>query len=289
MDDGLIGLVADHDRAGDVLNVGRAGGDGGAPRVGRLLAVLKNIVDDYRVGAKLWSVARGVVVRRDGVLCCGSAHHDGGSRHCGSRHCGSLVIGTGLCVGPLGGRGVGALSGRGVGALSGRFLCGRGGSRLCRGCGCGGGDHRVARRRRLGDDGAGCGRLDAHALGGQYAHGDGVAVGDVADVVGEAAAYLGGVAVQEVRDKRVAQLELTVVRAGYIRPHVAADMYLPLVDTGAGSGVDGKLGLGVLAYRDVADGRGPVGRANLHTGLAGERGGQRGGQKSEHYHAAEKQ
>ena len=66
-------------------------------------------------------------------------------------------------------------------------------------------------------------------------------------------------------------------------------MYLPLVDTGAGPGVDGKLGLVVLAYRDVADGRFPVGRAYLHTGLAGERGGQRGGQKSEHYHAAEKQ
>ena len=110
-----------------------------------------------------------------------------------------------------------------------------------------GDDDRLAYRLGLGDNGGGLRSLRRSGDGRfvRDLHRDGVRVlHDLAR--GETAAEIRRAAVQQVRHERVADVQLHAVRAGDVRPDVAADLDLPLVDAGAGGGDCGELELIIL-------------------------------------------
>ena len=256
----LIRRVAYDDRAGDRLRIGAAGGNRGAPRIGGLCAVRKLVVDKNGVGGDLGLRLSLAVVGRGGVVYRGGV---------GERGRGDIRRQV-ICRSSVGRRG--GVRSRGL------FHSGLRGD-----------DDRLAYRLGLGDDGGGLRSLRRSGDGRfvRDLHRDGVRVLHCL-ARGETAAEIRRAAVQQVRHERVADVQRHAVRAGDVRPHVAADLDLPLVDAGAGGGNRGERELIILCKLDRMRNK-PV-RAVDKEILVGSGGGDEGGgHEAEGKSAAEKQ
>ncbi len=209
----LIRFIANNDGAGDIHGVGSSRADSSRPRVGRLRSVFENIVDNDAVG-------RGGNIVRPLV-------------------CGDLVAHEVDAV--LGGSLIRRSSVRGQRSFSRR-------SAICSGsCFHGalrGDDGRLADSLGLGNDGRGL-RSQRRGGDGRFVrdlHRDGVRIGHVL-THGETAAEIRRAAVQQIRHERVAGFQLHAGGTGNVRPDVAADLDLPLIEAGAGCGNRSERGL----------------------------------------------
>ena len=258
----LIRRVAYDDRAGDRLRIGAAGGNRGAPRIGGLLAVLKLVFDKNGVGCGQYFIVVLVlaVVGRGGVVYRGGV---------GERGRGGIARQV-ICRSSVSRRG--GVRSRGL------F---HGGLR--------GDDDRLAYRLGLGDDGGGLRSLRRSGDGRfvRDLHRDGVRVLHCL-ARGETAAEIRRAAVQQVRHERVADVQRHAVRAGDVRPHVAADLNLPLVDAGAGGGDCGERELIILCQLDRMRNK-PVRAVDKEILVRSGGGDEGGGHEAEGKSAAEKQ
>ena len=248
----MFSRISHYHRALNDAQVGAASHNCRRPRVSNLLILIINIVDSN--GESLGIGFLAAVVGRGGVVHRGGVGESGRGDIRRQVICRSSVRSRGLFHGGLRGD-----------------------------------DDRLAYRLGLGDDGGGLRSLRRSGDGRfvRDLHRDGVRVlHNLAR--GETAAEIRRAAVQQVRHERVADVQRHAVRAGDVRPHVAADLDLPLVDAGAGGGDRGERELIILCQLDRMHNK-PVRAVDKEILVRSGGGDEGGGHEAEGKSAAEKQ
>ena len=215
----FVWRIAHHHGALNVLCIGAACGNLGAPRGSGLLAVFKDVVDENGIGRRRF-LCRRIIYRRRVICRDGIAH--GGRIPQRVRIVIALRSRFRVCIG--------------FAVNSGHIVHNR--RTVCSSCICRR-DDRLPDRLCLRDNrskGGSCRGSPAHGRIRRNLNRHGIAVGNIAHVVGQLAADLGSVAIEEVGNKAIAELQRVAACADDIRPNVAADMNLPLIAAGAGLG-----------------------------------------------------